>query len=151
MILINLFRKLIITWKLNVRTNSPVLVSLCLTKNNPWPRTPSWSTKFVASDLPKVPWNQNSFFKVCPMSVSIATPKTKTNRKIFFFSNDFTYTYFRPLPRNTYQNYYWKKVDRLHAPTRVWVAVRGHLNGNLSYHALVPPPHNRTLILYSTL
>lgn len=44
-------------WKLNVSTNSPFRVSLCLTRKTPWPVAPPVSTSWAASDRGSVPWN----------------------------------------------------------------------------------------------
>jgi len=41
-------------WKLNVRTNSPFLVSLWRTRKEPWPAVPPASTRWAASMREKV-------------------------------------------------------------------------------------------------
>lgn len=51
-------------WKLNVRTNSPILVSLWRTKKVPWPSASSCNTSRAASDLDRVPWNHGYSCKV---------------------------------------------------------------------------------------
>lgn len=48
---------LALAWKLNVRTYSPLRVSLCRTRKIPCPSTPCCSTRWAASMRDSVPWN----------------------------------------------------------------------------------------------
>ena len=66
---------LALPWKLKVKTNSPFLVSLCLTKNTPWPAIPSCKTNWAASDLGSVPWNHGYSFNAADKSNSVSATK----------------------------------------------------------------------------
>lgn len=65
-------------WKLKVRTYSPFLVSLCRTRNTPWPTCPCWRTSCAASNRDSVPWNQGYSRNICSTCVSSLPESTYT-------------------------------------------------------------------------
>lgn len=71
-------RCLAFPWKLKVSTNSPLRVSLCRTKNTPWPLIPPWSTRLAASERARVPWNHGNSRIFAAKSVSTSNTDSKS-------------------------------------------------------------------------
>lgn len=71
-------RCLAFPWKLNVSTNSPLRVSLCRTRNTPWPLRPPCSTRLAASERANVPWNQGNSLIFAAKSASTSSTDSKS-------------------------------------------------------------------------
>lgn len=71
-------RCLAFPWKLKVSTNSPLRVSLCRTRNTPWPLMPPCSTRLAASDRANVPWNHGYSRIFAAKSASTSSTDSKS-------------------------------------------------------------------------
>ena len=66
-------------WKLKVSTYSPFLVSLCRTRNTPWPIKPCCNTNCAAWIRDNVPWNHGYSCNFWSMYVSVPVSLTESD------------------------------------------------------------------------